>query len=100
MDIYALPSIFEGISISILEAMAAGLPVVATAVGGNPEIIVDNKTGFLVESRNSDDMAQKLVHLVKNQDVRASFAASSVERVNSVFDNQTMVSAYCQLYEA
>ena len=98
MDIYVLPSIFEGISISILEAMAAKLPVVATRVGGNPEIIVKGKTGFLVESRNSGELALRLIELAKDQGKRSDFSKAAFRRVKEVFNNEIMVSEYSELY--
>ena len=57
IDVFVLPSIAEGISNTILEAMATGLPVIATAVGGNPELVVDGKTGTLVPSGDPAAMA-------------------------------------------
>jgi len=99
MDIYVLPSIFEGISISILEAMAAGLPVVATNVGGNPEILLNGKTGYLVEPRNPHAIADKLITLSQNEQIRGMFSREAVKKVNEVFHSRVMVSAYSRLYD-
>lgn len=65
-DISILPSLMEATSISGLEAMAAGLPIVGTRVGGIPELIKDNVTGFLCESKNAEDLAQKIDLLLES----------------------------------
>ena len=70
MDIFVLPSRNEGISNTILEAMASGLPVVATRVGGNPELVVEGETGCLVEAERPDLMMQSLLAYVKNSTKR------------------------------
>ena len=98
MDIYVLPSLFEGISISILEAMAAGLPVIATSVGGNPEIVLDNETGYLVKSNDPHDLAQKIIQSINNKNKLALFSKAAVRRVHKVFHNDVMVAAYSELY--
>ncbi|MGR9117665.1 MAG: glycosyltransferase, partial [Gammaproteobacteria bacterium] len=64
LDIFVLPSQAEGISNTILEAMASGLPVVATDVGGNSELVVQGETGFLVEQQNPSQLAECLVEYV------------------------------------
>ncbi|NLI56859.1 glycosyltransferase family 4 protein, partial [bacterium] len=63
-DIFVLPSLSEGFPVVVLEAMASGLPVVATNVGGLPEIIQENKNGFLVEPQNPRDLAKKILFLL------------------------------------
>jgi glycosyltransferase involved in cell wall biosynthesis len=57
LDVFVLPSLSEGLSMAILEAMIAGKPVVATRVGGNPELVLDGETGFLVPPRDSQTLA-------------------------------------------
>ena len=59
LDVFVLPSIIEGLSYSILEAMASSLPVVATDVGGNSELIVDGESGILIPPRRPDILADK-----------------------------------------
>ena len=75
LDVFVLPSLSEGLSMAILEAMMAGKPVIATRVGGNPEIVLDGETGFLVPPRDSQTLADKLVTLLTNKEQAAQFAA-------------------------
>lgn len=65
-DLFVLPSRKEGLSYTLLEAAATGIPIVATKVGGTPEIIKDNINGYLAEPSNSEDLAQKINHALVN----------------------------------
>lgn len=65
-DVYCLPSLYEGFPLAILEAMAAGLPVVATRVSGNPEAVVDEETGLLVDPERAGDLADALLSLLED----------------------------------
>jgi glycosyltransferase involved in cell wall biosynthesis len=85
MNVFALASFYEGLPVSILEAMAAGIPVVATDVGGNREIVLDGKTGFLVEPGNPAALAEKIKELLKNEKKREKFGKSGFERVKENF---------------
>jgi glycosyltransferase involved in cell wall biosynthesis len=64
MDVFVLPSYSEGVSLALLEAMAAGRPVIATAVGGLPEVVTDGDTGLLIPPRDADALAQALERLL------------------------------------
>lgn len=75
-DVFALPSNSEGLSIALLEAMAAGLPIVATAVGGNPELISDGRTGWLVAADDPEALAAALRH-VRAEPLQAAQAGSA-----------------------
>jgi len=77
-DLFVLPSVKEAFGLVLLEAMAAQLPIVATNVGGIPEIIQDRKTGYLVEPRNADALAKTILMLLKNKPLseKAIFLAS------------------------
>ncbi|MEW5894155.1 MAG: glycosyltransferase [Candidatus Omnitrophota bacterium] len=90
MDIFALSSKNEGISLTLLEAMACGVPVVATRVGGNPEIVKDGMHGFLVNAGDYHDMAEKIMMLLEDSPrVEASMSRDSL---------QTMIKQYQDLY--
>ena len=73
-----MPSLEEGFPIAALDAMAAGLPVVATSVGGVPELIEDGKTGWLVPPRDAEALASRLRLLLCNPELRVSMGAAGV----------------------
>jgi glycosyltransferase involved in cell wall biosynthesis len=99
-DVYASSSISEGVSITILEAMATGSPVVATAVGGTPEILSDGTGGILVPSREPVRMAAAIVALARDQRRRASLAAAARRRLEASFTIDRMVDDYARSYRA
>lgn len=98
-DIFVLPSISEGMSNTLLEAMAAGVPPVASAVGGNGEIVRDGVDGLLFPNDDEAGLAACLAALCGDDALRARFAAAARERVQSTFDIRHMVERYEQLYE-
>lgn len=99
LDVFVLPSLSEGLSMAILEAMIAGKPVVATHVGGNPELVLDGETGFLVPPRDSQALASSLVTLLTNRQQAAQFSEKGKCRAEGQFSLQTMVCAYQSLYD-
>ncbi|MFH0774231.1 MAG: GT4 family glycosyltransferase PelF [bacterium] len=98
MDIFVLSSISEGLSLSILEAMAMSKPVVTTDVGGNPEIIVDGKTGFLVPPKDPSNLASKIM-LLKDKGLAERMGGEGRRRVEEHFSLEKMIKNYEQLYE-
>ena len=98
MDIFVLPSLMEGMSNTILEAMATGLPIVATAVGGNPEILTDSRCGYLFQPGDAASLSEKLSSLLRSKEKRDRFGRESRERVMNVFSLQAMVTRYRELY--
>ena len=98
-DLSVLPSYEEGFSNVILESMAAGLPVVATRVGGNPEAIADGVTGWLVPRGNSAVMAEKIIDLLGDPKRAKSWGERGRNRVKEVFTIERMVEGYLRLYE-
>jgi sugar transferase (PEP-CTERM/EpsH1 system associated) len=100
LHVFALPSVSEGISNTILEAMASGLPVVATAVGGNPELVADGETGTLVPAQDPEALAHALVTYLRQPDVRARHGAAGRARALAEFSVQSMLDAYTHLYGA
>jgi glycosyltransferase involved in cell wall biosynthesis len=97
-DIFALPSLWEGLPMSVLEAMAAGKPVVATAVSGTPEVVVEGETGFLVEPKNVPQLAERLSRLAQDRDLRLRMGAAGRARVTSLFSAEAMVRASEAIY--
>lgn len=94
-----LPSLFEGMPMSVLEALAAGRAVVATNVDGTSEVVLDGFTGFLVPPQDPDQLAQKIVHLLQDRSLREIFGRNGQERVKAEFSLERMAKAYCELYK-
>jgi glycosyltransferase involved in cell wall biosynthesis len=98
LDVFALPSLSEALPYAVLEAMACGLPVVGTTVGGVPEIIVPGETGFLVPPCNPNALAERLRILLRDADLRARMGMVGRERVIRHFHERDMVRQTIQLY--
>ncbi|MDO8248105.1 MAG: TIGR03088 family PEP-CTERM/XrtA system glycosyltransferase, partial [Rhodoferax sp.] len=96
---FALPSLAEGISNTILEAMASGLAVVATAVGGNADLVVPGQTGHIVPPANPQTMAHQLVALASNPERARNMGQAGRQRVQTSFSMQAMVSTYQSVYD-
>jgi glycosyltransferase involved in cell wall biosynthesis len=99
IDVFVLPSLSEGLSIALLEAMAAGKPVIATDVGGNPELVVDGANGFTIPPRDSEALAAKLCLLLGKKDLIQKLGENGRRRVQQCFSLQAMASNYEILYE-
>lgn len=98
LDVFVLPSIAEGISNTILEAMASGLPVVATRVGGNPELVEDGIGGALVPRQDPDALAAAIAGYVGDPDLRRRHGQASRQRATGHFSLERMAEAYSNLY--
>ncbi len=96
--VFALPSVEEGISLTLLEAMARGLPTVATRVGGNPEVVVDGETGALVPSRDPEALARALLRVLADPEAARRMGEAGRWRVEAHFDVRRMVAAYEAAY--
>jgi glycogen(starch) synthase len=96
--IVLMPSRIEGLPLVALQAAMMERPIVATRVGGLPEIIVDQQTGLLVEPEDSDGLAQAVVHLLDHPDVAAEMGKAARRRVAEIFSWERCVSAYNELY--
>ncbi len=96
---FALPSLAEGISNTILEAMASGLPVLATAVGGNAELVVQGRTGYIVPPADSQAMAHRLIELSSNAERARIMGQAGRLRALESFGIQAMVATYQRLYD-
>lgn len=99
LDIFVLPSKAEGISNTILEAMASGLPIIATRVGGNPELVQDGKTGCLVEKEDVEGLSSAMRDLALDDDKRQQLGAASLKRIQAEFSIDSMVDRYRQVYD-
>jgi sugar transferase (PEP-CTERM/EpsH1 system associated) len=99
MDVFVLPSINEGISNTILEAMASGLPVVAGRVGGNPELVVQGVTGALYDAAQPDGLETAIEVYLDNPHLRQSHGAAGRARVMQDFSLDAMVNRYLALYD-
>jgi sugar transferase (PEP-CTERM/EpsH1 system associated) len=98
MDVFVLPSVAEGINNSLLEAMATGVAVIASTVGGNPEVVVDGESGLLFPSGDVDALGNHLARLQTEPDRRRQLAQGAMQRIDEQFSIQSMVQAYEQLY--
>jgi sugar transferase (PEP-CTERM/EpsH1 system associated) len=98
LDIFVLSSIGEGISNAILEAMATGLPVIATRVGGNSELVRDGLTGRLIEPRSPDALAGALATYIEDPALVRAHGAAGRERAAREFGLERMHAAYTALY--
>ncbi len=97
-DVFALSSIHEGMCTSLVDAMAAARPAVASAVGGVPEVVADGETGFLVPPRDPRAMAQKVVLLLRNEQLRARMGAAALARARERFTAERMVEQTIAIY--
>lgn len=98
MDVYVQPSFYEGHSNTILEAMAAGLPVVSTSVGGTPEIIEHGHSGLLFQPDDLEGIAGAIFTLWQDEKKRQVLAEAGKETVKQRFSAETMVRAYADLF--
>lgn len=98
-DVLVLPSREEGLSNVVLEAMAAGCPVIASAVGGNPELVEHARTGLLFPPDDATALAAALVRVACDPDLRLRFATSAGFRARSEFSIETMVRRTIACYE-
>ncbi len=99
MDLFVLPSLGEGISNTILEAMSSGLPIIATRVGGNPELVEEGKTGALIPVSEPESLAQTLLAYYYNDSMLKTHGLASRKRIESQFSIPAMVQGYLAVYE-
>ena len=99
LDVFVLPSLAEGISNTILEAMASGLPVIATAVGGNPELVHDGHNGTLVPRSDPDALAAAMLQYYSDPAERQRHGRQGRNTAVQRFSIATMVSSYVDLYD-
>ncbi len=98
-DVFAMSSVTEGLGTSLLDAMACGKPVVATTVGGIPEVVVHDETGLLVPPRDPPAMAAAIVRLLADPGLRRQMGEAGLARVRTHFSAETMVQNTLRVYQ-
>jgi glycosyltransferase involved in cell wall biosynthesis len=98
MDLFVLSSLSEGTSMALLEAMAVGVPVAVTAVGGNPEVVLKDCTGWVVPSESIEALTAVLLEAVGNPQKRQTFACAGRQRFEEYFTFERMVMSYREIY--
>ncbi|KPK00672.1 MAG: hypothetical protein AMK71_08055 [Nitrospira bacterium SG8_35_4] len=99
-DVFVLSSFTEGISVTLLETMNTGIPSIATAVGGNCEVVENNVTGHLVPLDDDKMMAEKIVGLLQDPHKRSMMGKNGTDRVRQLFSFEGMLKKYIQLYSS
>lgn len=100
MDVFVLSSRSEGVSLTLIEAMACEIPIVATAVGGNPEVVKEGETGFLVPAQNPVAFAEKIIHLLADPVLRQQFGIAGRQRAETEFSLSRAADQYVKLYHS
>lgn len=100
LDLFVLPSLSEGLSIALLEAMAAGVPVLASKVGGNPEIVIDGETGFLVSPERYEELSARILELMRDRDLTRLCGERGRRWVAQEYTTARMLARYQDLYSA
>lgn len=98
LDLFVLSSVSEGTSVALLEAMAAGVPVATTEVGGNPEVVLRGKTGWLVPSNSIEALARTIIDAAVDPAQRNRFALAGQQRFKEQFSWARMIESYRQCY--
>lgn len=98
-DIFTLPSVKEGLPYALMDAMAAGLPCVATSVGGIPDLITDGVNGIIIPSQSEIALAQALKTLIKNNGLRQQYGLQARTTIQQKFQRNAMISRTTALYE-
>ncbi|UCF19803.1 MAG: glycosyltransferase [Gemmatimonadota bacterium] len=99
MDLSVLTSLSEGLSITLLESMNHGVPVVATRVGGNPEVVIEGETGFLVPPRDVPAFAGRVVQVLRDPALRGRMSDAARARIRQEFQIRSVAARYLDIYE-
>jgi L-malate glycosyltransferase len=99
MDLFVLPSFSEGTSMALLEAMAGGVPVAVTDVGGNPEIVEDDRNGWLIPSGDLESLAAVILKACRNPELASSYAAAGRLQFVQRFTFERMIESYRKTYQ-
>jgi sugar transferase (PEP-CTERM/EpsH1 system associated) len=99
MDLFVLPSLGEGISNTILEAMSTGLPVIATRVGGNVELVREGVTGTLIPPEAPADLMAAILNYYEHPELITSHGAAAREKIQTSFSMEAMTNGYLRVYD-
>jgi glycosyltransferase involved in cell wall biosynthesis len=99
-DVFVMPSLSEGLPLAILEAMAVALPIIATAVGGVPEVIKSEETGWLVQPQRAEALAERLCNVLGDEPGRRRIGISAQSLCRSDYALNATIRDYVRLYEA
>ena len=98
LDIFVLPSLSEGLPLTLLEAMASALPVIAASVGGIPEVIEDEEDGYLFQSGSSSELTEKIVRIIENPETAASMGVRGREKIFRNFGEKRFIDQIESIY--
>jgi glycosyltransferase involved in cell wall biosynthesis len=98
-DVFVLPSLYEGLPVSVLEAMASGKPVVATRIGGTDEVIQDGQTGLLVPPGDPEGLAQAIQRILADRPLAERVGVEARARVHKEFSAETVAGRTAEIYE-
>jgi glycosyltransferase involved in cell wall biosynthesis len=98
LDVFVFPSLQEALGTAIIEAMAMKKPVVASRVGGIPEVVVEGRTGYLLDPEDPGAIAERVIRLLKNTELRREMGLESRKFVEAHCDNRLMVQRLEKLY--
>lgn len=98
MDVFAFPSHYEGLPGALMEAMIAGVPILATPVDGNVELIDDYETGIIAQTQDIQNISKKIIHLLDDQNLRYKLAGEAEDYSKNHFDMKSMVGRFQRIY--
>jgi glycosyltransferase involved in cell wall biosynthesis len=98
IDLLVFSSRWEGLPVTLLEGMASGLPIVSTAVGGIPGVVVENETALLVPPESPAELAKACLFVLQNKELAQKFGSSGRKRVFEKYSIQTMISCTIEMY--
>jgi len=98
-DIFILPSLWEGMPNTVLEAMSVSMPTIATSVDGTPELIIDRSHGVLIPSKNSGAIKQEIEFMLNNSEFRKSLGVAARKRIEDVFSLEKTTKSFADLYK-
>jgi glycosyltransferase involved in cell wall biosynthesis len=97
-DVFVLPSVSEGMSNTLLESMAVGVPPIVTAVGGNTEVVEEGRSGLIVQPRDAERICDYLVQLAADEPYRKRLGDNARQRVSAHFSMARMLDRYTRMY--